>query len=120
LFFELKHGRLDLLIYRPNGGEMIKLLGLFSFLLIATTTKASMSDIDQEVREAISDELGENPDDIHSLRFVEPTPGCLFVVEAKVADQACQVCFEGKMQDPYASTAVCERLWLFEDEEDVL
>jgi hypothetical protein len=96
---------------------MSRLFFLISILVLSVSAQAGMSDIDLEVREAISYELDENPDDIHSMRFVDNQPGCLFVVEAQVFNNSCKVCFEGTFESHYAAETICERLWLQSEQE---
>lgn len=96
---------------------MRSLLIISTLFLFSLSATAGMSDIDLEVRTIIADELDQNPDDIHSLNFSENSPGCTFVVNAKVDNNSCDVCFQGTMENAYASDVVCEREWLFDESE---
>ena len=97
---------------------MSHLFFLISILVLCVSAHAGMSDIDLEVREAIAYELDENPDDVHSLRFVETEPDCFFVVEAKVYNNSCRVCIHKVFEDYLAADAICERIWLQSEQEN--
>lgn len=96
---------------------MNRLFFLISILILSSSAHAGMSDIDLEVREAIAYELDENPNDIHSMRFVETEPGCFFVVEAKVYNNSCRVCMQKVFEDYVAGDVICERIWLQSEQE---
>lgn len=89
---------------------MSRYIFFISVLLLSIYAQAHMSEIDLEVREAIAYELDENPDDVHSLRFIETESGCIFMIEAKVVNNSCKVCFKKNLERHYISDVICERL----------
>ncbi len=85
----------------------IFLLSIMSLLLHASVSYADMGDIDLEVRDLIAAHLNVNPDDVHSLKFINSAKECLFVVQAKASQSTCDVCFQGTFQSFYASSVIC-------------
>ncbi len=89
-----------------------------AILTFSSMVFASLSDVDLEVRTIIAEELSIDPDEVHSLKFVDSTPSCPFVIQAFVDNNSCKVCFQGDVRNPLATDVVCERIWLFNENEE--
>lgn len=84
------------------------MLNIMISIFLSQSSFASMSDVDLQVRELISNHLQVGWDEVHSLDFVSKDSNCSFIVEASALKSYCQVCFKSDSKGHKADSFWCE------------